>query len=100
MWLSTDLVVADTQLRITIMIISPPFLPDAGLAAPTGTDPDPMMDTVDKFEYAHGIYPIAFDRHWHCGVHLQLNTKGKVYAIADGEVVAYGWVSMIKEVPL
>lgn len=71
------------------MIISPPFLPDAGLVAPTATNPDPMMDAVDKFECAHGIYPIAFDRHWHCGVHLQPNTKAKVYAIADGEVVAY-----------
>ncbi|MPV65926.1 M23 family metallopeptidase [Burkholderia sp. BE17] len=71
------------------MIISPPFLPDAGLAAPTGTNPDPMMDAVDKFECAHGVYPIAFDRRWHCGVHLQPNTKAKVYAIADGEVVAY-----------
>ncbi len=71
------------------MIISPPFLPDAGLAAPTGANPDPMMDAVDKFECAHGIYPIAFDRRWHCGVHLQPNTQGKVYAIADGEIVAY-----------
>ncbi|KVM84382.1 M23 family metallopeptidase [Burkholderia stagnalis] len=71
------------------MIISPPFLPDAGLAAPTGANPDPMMDAVDKFECAHGIYPIAFDRRWHCGVHLLPNTKGKVYAIADGEIVAY-----------
>ncbi|KVC17595.1 hypothetical protein WI69_14900 [Burkholderia diffusa] len=48
-----------------------------------------MMDAVDKFECAHGIYPIAFDRRWHCGVHLQPDTKGEVYAIADGEVVAY-----------
>ncbi|WP_060346487.1 M23 family metallopeptidase [Burkholderia territorii] len=71
------------------MIISPPFLPKTGLAAPTGTNPDPMMDAVDKFECAHGIYPIAFDRRWHCGVHLQPDTKGEVYAIADGEVVAY-----------
>ncbi|WP_052406121.1 M23 family metallopeptidase [Paraburkholderia heleia] len=71
------------------MIISPPFLPEAGLAAPSGTNPDPMMDAVDRFECAHGIYPIAFDRRWHCGVHLQPDTKGKVHAIADGEVVAY-----------
>ncbi|WP_244101568.1 M23 family metallopeptidase, partial [Burkholderia ambifaria] len=71
------------------MIISPPFLPEAGLAAPTGTNPDPMMDAVDKFECDHGIYPIAIDRRWHCGVHLQPDTKGKVHAIADGEVVAY-----------
>lgn len=71
------------------MIISPPFLPEAGLAAPTGTNPDPMMDAVDRFECDHGVYPIAFDRRWHCGVHLQPDTKGKVHAIADGEVVAY-----------
>jgi hypothetical protein len=71
------------------MIISPPFLPDAGLAAPTGTNSDPMMDAVDKFECAHGIYPIAVDRRWHCGVHLQPDTKDRVYAIADGEVIAY-----------
>ena len=71
------------------MITSPPFLPEAGLAAPSGTNPDPMMDAVDKFECDHGIYPIAVDRRWHCGVHLQPDTKGKVHAIADGEVVAY-----------
>ncbi|QTD92191.1 peptidase M23 [Burkholderia anthina] len=71
------------------MIISPPFLPKAGLAAPTGTNPDPMMDAVDEFECDHGVYPIAFDRRWHCGMHLRSDTKGEVYAIADGEVVAY-----------
>ncbi|MBN3833853.1 M23 family metallopeptidase [Burkholderia sp. Ac-20344] len=71
------------------MIISPPFLPKAGFAAPTGTNPDPMMDAVDQFEGDHGIYPIAHDRRWHCGMHLQSDTKGEVYAIADGEVVAY-----------
>lgn len=71
------------------MIISPPFLPDTGLAVPSGTNPDPMMDALDRFECAHGIYPIAFDRRWHCGVHLQPDTKCKVHAIADGEVVAY-----------
>ncbi|EDT41887.1 M23 family metallopeptidase [Burkholderia ambifaria] len=71
------------------MIISPPFLPEAGLAVPTGMNPDPMMDAVDKFECDHGIYPIAVDRRWHCGVHLRSDTKGKVHAIADGEVVAY-----------
>ncbi|WP_338340232.1 peptidase M23 [Burkholderia vietnamiensis] len=71
------------------MIISPPFLPKAGLATPTGKNFDLMMDEVDKFECAHGIYPIAFDRRWHCGVHLQPSTQSKVYAIADGEVVAY-----------
>jgi hypothetical protein len=48
-----------------------------------------MMDAVDKFELAHGIYPIAFDRRWHCGVHLAPDGHGPVYAIADGEVVAY-----------
>lgn len=34
-----------------------------------------MMDAVDKFECAYDIYPIAFDRHWHCGVHLQPDTR-------------------------
>ncbi|MGF6640817.1 peptidase M23 [Paraburkholderia sp. MM6662-R1] len=48
-----------------------------------------MMDAVDKFELAHGIYPIAFDRRWHCGAHLAPDVHGPVYAIADGEVVAY-----------
>ncbi|WP_103706715.1 M23 family metallopeptidase [Paraburkholderia eburnea] len=48
-----------------------------------------MMDAVDKFELAHGIYPVAFDRHWHCGVHLAPDVHGAVYAIADGDVVAY-----------
>lgn len=76
------------------MIISPPFLPAAGLtagdneASPPGLDP--MMDLVDTFELAHGIYPFAFDRRWHCGVHLMPSTQNeKVRAIADGEVVAY-----------
>jgi predicted chitinase len=71
------------------MIISPPFLPESGLTSADGSKPDPMMDAVDKFELAHGIYPIAFDRRWHCGVHLVPDTHGPVYAIADGEVVAY-----------
>ncbi|TDN64064.1 M23 family metallopeptidase [Paraburkholderia sp. BL10I2N1] len=71
------------------MIISPPFLPESGLTATDGSKPDPMMDAVDKFELAHGIYPIAFDRRWHCGVHLAPHDHGPVYAIADGEVVAY-----------
>ncbi|WP_413187624.1 peptidase M23 [Paraburkholderia sacchari] len=48
-----------------------------------------MMDAVDHFELAHGVYPIAFDRRWHCGAHLAPDTYGPVYAIADGEVVAY-----------
>ncbi|NIE66066.1 peptidase M23 [Burkholderia sp. Ax-1719] len=75
------------------MIISPPFLPTAGAvdAASSGYDVlDPMMDLVDKFELAHGIYPIAFDRRWHTGVHLMPDTQNeRVRAIADGEVVAY-----------
>ncbi|HEX7933143.1 MAG TPA: M23 family metallopeptidase [Paraburkholderia sp.] len=71
------------------MIISPPFLPESGLKSSDGSKPDPMMDAVDKFELAHGIYPIAYDRHWHCGVHLAPSDHGSVYAIADGEVVAY-----------
>ncbi|WP_028205841.1 M23 family metallopeptidase [Paraburkholderia nodosa] len=71
------------------MIISPPFLPESGLTSSDGSKPDPMMDAVDKFELAHGIYPIAFDRRWHCGVHLAPNDHGPVQAIADGEVVAY-----------
>jgi hypothetical protein len=53
-----------------------------------------MMDKVDDFELSHsGVFPIAFDRRWHCGMHLvpfagdgQLEP---VRAIADGEVVAY-----------
>ncbi|WP_042268915.1 hypothetical protein [Paraburkholderia heleia] len=40
------------------MIISPPFLPETGLAAPSGTYPDPMIDAVDRFECAHGIYEL------------------------------------------
>jgi predicted chitinase len=71
------------------MIISPPFLPESGLTSADGSKPDPIMDAVDKFELAHGIYPIAFDRRWHCGVHLAPDTHGPVYAIADGEVIAY-----------
>ncbi|NLP59962.1 M23 family metallopeptidase [Paraburkholderia sacchari] len=71
------------------MIISPPFLPQSGLTSSDASKPDPMMDAVDKFELAHGIYPVAFDRRWHCGVHLAPDTHGAVYAIADGEVVAY-----------
>ncbi|WP_321888920.1 peptidase M23 [Paraburkholderia bannensis] len=71
------------------MIISPPFLPQSGLTSSDASKPDPMMDAVDKFEAAHGVYPIAFDRRWHCGVHLAPDTHGAVYAIADGEVVAY-----------
>ncbi|MFC4521892.1 hypothetical protein [Cupriavidus pinatubonensis] len=49
------------------------------------------MDAVDKFELErHGVYPIAFDRRWHCGTHLAPNDQTEaVRAIADGEVVAY-----------
>jgi predicted chitinase len=76
------------------MIISPPFLPATGLIAGDNAadppKPDPMMDLVDTFELAHGIYPIAFDRRWHCGVHLMPSTQNeKVHAIADGDVVTY-----------
>jgi len=39
---------------------------------------------------AHLAYPIAFDRRWHCGVHLMPTMQNeKVRAIADGDVVAY-----------
>lgn len=50
-----------------------------------------MMDAVDGFELPHhGIYPIAFDRRWHCGAHLMPRFQNEpVRAIADGEVVAY-----------
>jgi murein DD-endopeptidase MepM/ murein hydrolase activator NlpD len=76
------------------MIISPPFLPLAGLTSSDPTSTDPMMDAVDKFELSHhGLYPIAFDRRWHCGIHLVPDDQYEpVRAIADGEVVAY-WVS-------
>ncbi|WP_222945049.1 M23 family metallopeptidase, partial [Paraburkholderia sp. 31.1] len=68
---------------------SPPFLPEAGITSTDGSKPDPMMDAVDQFELARGIYPVASDRRWHCGSHLAPDTHGEVYAIADGEVVAY-----------
>lgn len=71
------------------MIISPPFLPASGLNSTDASKPDPMMDAVDEFELAHGIYPVAFDRRWHCGVHLAPDMHGAVHAIADGDVVAY-----------
>src|SRR5437879_2355429 len=73
------------------MIISPPFLPANGLTSNTPTSTEPMMDAVDKFELPHhGIYPIAFDRRWHCGVHLQPDFQNEaVRAVADGQVVAY-----------
>ncbi|WP_167354147.1 hypothetical protein [Caballeronia fortuita] len=55
---------------------------------------DPMMDKVDEFELSHsGVFPIAFDRRWHCGMHLvPFGGAGQlepVRAIADGDVVAY-----------
>ncbi|WP_250525453.1 M23 family metallopeptidase [Caballeronia sp. GAWG2-1] len=76
------------------MIISPPFLPAKGLiAANAAANPpilDLMMDEVDQYELAHGIYPVAFDRRWHGGVHLMPSLQNEpVRAIADGDVVAY-----------
>ncbi|MDR6386139.1 hypothetical protein [Paraburkholderia caribensis] len=72
------------------MIISPPFLPATGTTSNDANALDPMMDAVDQFELAHGIYPVAFDRRWHTGVHLMPATQNeRVRAIADGEVVAY-----------
>lgn len=74
------------------MIISPPFLPASGLTSTDKSKDDPMMDAVEQFELAHGIYPVAFDRRWHCGVHLAPDMHGdeaNVYAIADGDLVAY-----------
>ena len=47
------------------------------------------MDAVDKYELHHGTYPIAFDRRWHCGVHLRPDHRIPVHAIVDGDVVAY-----------
>ncbi|MDR5765935.1 MULTISPECIES: hypothetical protein [unclassified Caballeronia] len=77
------------------MIISPPFLPAEGLNMPAEKwKTDPMMDVVDTFELSHsGVFPIAFDRRWHCGMHVVpfggLGQLEPVRAIADGEVVAY-----------
>ncbi|MFM0123631.1 M23 family peptidase, partial [Paraburkholderia sp. RL18-101-BIB-B] len=72
------------------MIISPPFLPAAGTTSNDANALDPVMDAVDQFEMAHGIYPIAFDRRWHTGIHLMPAMQNeRVRAIADGEVVAY-----------
>jgi hypothetical protein len=72
------------------MIISPPFLPAAGATSNDASALDPVMDAVDQFELAHGIYPIAFDRRWHTGIHLMPATQNeRVRAIADGELVAY-----------
>jgi len=73
------------------MIISPPFLPASGLTCDDASKTDPMMDAVDQFEIGHhGVYPVAFDRRFHCGVHLNPGQQTEpVRAIADGEVVAY-----------
>jgi hypothetical protein len=77
------------------MIISPPFLPESGQTSSDASQPDPMMDVVDRFEIGHhGVYPVTFDRRFHCGIHLSPGTEGAghaepVRAIADGEVVAY-----------
>ncbi|MDT6964195.1 hypothetical protein QTN24_22040 [Cupriavidus sp. SZY C1] len=73
------------------MIISPPFLPKSALTSSDSAKTDPMMDAVDKLELErHGVYPIAFDRRWHCGTHLAPTEQTEaVRAIADGEVVAY-----------
>ncbi|RDK08801.1 hypothetical protein [Cupriavidus lacunae] len=73
------------------MIISPPFLPADGLTSENPVSSDPMMDFVDQYELGHhGVYPIAFDRRWHCGAHLAPSFQNEpVRAIADGEVVAY-----------
>jgi hypothetical protein len=77
------------------MIISPPFLPASGQTSSDASKQDPMMDEVDQFEIGHhGVYPVTFDRRFHCGIHLSPGTRGlmsaePVRAIADGEVVAY-----------
>ena len=71
------------------MIISPPFLPEAGHISTDASASDPMMDAVDKCQLPRGIYPIAHDRRWHCGVHIAPELHGPVHAIADGEIVAY-----------
>ncbi|WP_051482071.1 hypothetical protein [Paraburkholderia nodosa] len=48
------------------------------------------MKLMSRLELAHGIYPVAFDRRWHTGIHLMPETQNdRVRAIADGEVVAY-----------
>ncbi|APR35849.1 M23 family metallopeptidase [Paraburkholderia sp. SOS3] len=73
------------------MIISPPFLPPAGVVCADEYETDPMMAAVEQCELGHhGIYPIAFDRRWHCGMHLAPNDQTEpVRAIADGEVIAF-----------
>ena len=73
------------------MIISPPFLPISGTTSSDASKTDPMMDVVDQFEIGHhGVYPVAFDRRFHCGIHLDPGEQHEpVRAIADGDVVAY-----------
>src|SRR5437773_11865626 len=73
------------------MIISPPFLPEAGLESKDPARTDPMMDVIDGYELGHhGVYRIAFDRRWHCGAHLAPTRQTEpVRAIADGQVIAY-----------
>ncbi|WP_336601876.1 hypothetical protein [Paraburkholderia bengalensis] len=50
-----------------------------------------MMTAVEKYEPGyHGVFPVTFDRRWHCGIHLVPDTTAEpVRAIADGEVIAY-----------
>lgn len=70
------------------MIISPPLLPPSPVNSQAE---DPLMDELDKLVDAGGMYPVAFDRRWHTGLHLVpwSNATLPVRAIADGEVVAY-----------
>lgn len=72
------------------MIISPPYLPDAGRTSNDESSVDPMMDAVDAYEATDGLYPIAADRRWHTGMHLVPKMYNEhIHAIADGEVIAY-----------
>ncbi|WP_321846964.1 M23 family metallopeptidase [Paraburkholderia bannensis] len=72
------------------MIISPPLLPASGTSSSNENVVDPLMDAVDQLELASGVYPIAFDRRWHPGIHLRPDAQSdRVRAIADGEVIAY-----------
>ncbi|WP_232463209.1 M23 family metallopeptidase [Burkholderia ubonensis] len=50
------------------------------------------MDKLDVMTDSRGLYPIAFDRRWHTGLHLVPSSDRSlpVRAIADGDVVAYG----------
>jgi murein DD-endopeptidase MepM/ murein hydrolase activator NlpD len=71
------------------MLISPPFLPARIQRGDASSTDDPLMDELDGFEQLHGLYPIAFDRRVHGGIHLTPATRSTVHAVADGEVVAY-----------